>query len=388
VDEFWEYTLDACPCCQGKLQIRPLEDPRIQQQVELAKRLVTVSQHEVVGQWCARCKSAVVAPWPEELRKAGLVGPDLTALVGFLKGACHMSFSNIRKFFRDVINFQLSRGQLAKLVQKVSKALKDPFEELLALLPEQDQVNVDETGHKENGSRLWTWCFRATLFTVYKISPSRGSDVLLEVLGKEFNGLLGCDYFSAYRKYARLNENVLLQFCLAHYIRDVKFLVEHPQPQNQEHGKRLVIRLRGLFSVIHRREEYASEATFLRALERARNELVYDATLEAPDTAEAQTLAKRFYRYADEYFRFIANPSMEPTNNVAERAIRFVAIHRRMTQGTRGEAGQRWVERMASILATCEQQARSFFGFLRQAVASMFQGEEAPSLVPGANNSS
>jgi transposase len=80
---------------------------------------------------------------------------------------------------------------------------------------------------------MWTWCFRASLFTLFKISPSRGSQVLVDVLGTEFDGVLGCDYFSAYRKYMRLNENVLVQFCLAHLIRDIKFLAEHPDPRNR-----------------------------------------------------------------------------------------------------------------------------------------------------------
>jgi hypothetical protein len=86
---------------------------------------------------------------------------------------------------------------------------------------------VDETGLKEYNRRLWTWCFRASLFTLFKIEPSRGSDVLLEVLGREFNGVLGCDYFSAYRKYMG-DCSVQLQFCLAHLLRDVRFLTEHP----------------------------------------------------------------------------------------------------------------------------------------------------------------
>ncbi len=80
-------------------------------------------------------------------------------------------------------------------------------------------MNVDETGHKENGDKFWTWCFRAELYVLFKIDKSRGSKVSIEVLGKEFNGLLGCDYFSAYRKYMK-DFNVMVQFCIAHLIRD------------------------------------------------------------------------------------------------------------------------------------------------------------------------
>lgn len=227
MDRVIPYRYDACPCCGGGLEDAP-QPPKIEQQVELARKLVVVKEHRRIAQFCNHCQQVFYHPLALWLQKSGLCGPQLTALVGFLKSACHMSFSAIRKFFRDVMKVPISRGQLSKLVQKVSASLEPAYADLLERLPSEDRLNVDETGHKDSGKRLWTWCFRAALYTVFKVSPSRGSDVLMEVLGREFAGLLGCDYFSAYRKYARLNENVLLQFCLAHFIRDVKFLADTP----------------------------------------------------------------------------------------------------------------------------------------------------------------
>jgi transposase len=381
VDRTIPYRYDACPCCGGRL--RDADEPaRILQRVELAPKLVVVEEHRQMAQFCRRCRRVYCHPLAASLKKAGLCGPQLTALVGFLKGACHMSFSAIRKFFRDVMSFAISRGQLAKLVQKVSASLAPAYHDLLELLPSEGRLNVDETGHKDSGKRLWTWCFRAAMYTVFKVSPSRGSDVLVEVLGQEFSGLLGCDYFSAYRKYARLNENVLLQFCLAHYIRDVKFLAEHPDPQNQKFGQRLLGHLKRLFGTIHRREEFASETTFRQALKRIERELVWDATVESPHTALALNLEERFYRHTESYFRFIVHPEIEPTNNLAEQVLRFVAIHRRITQGTRGEAGQRWWERICTVIGTCSQQGRSVFDFLREAVTRHLADQPSPSLVP------
>lgn len=246
----------------------------------------------------------------------------------------------------------------------------------------EDRLNVDETGHKDQGHRLWTWCFRAAMYSVFKISSSRGSKVLLEVLGQEFDGLLGCDYFSAYRKYMKLNDNVAVQFCLAHLIRDCKFLAEHPDPRNRAHGKRLLAHLKKLFGIIHRRDQYASPAGFQRALESARDDVLWEATMEAPDTREAGNLAERFYLHTESYFRFLTDPDIEPTNNLAEQAIRYVAIHRRLTQGTHGENGQRWFERIATVITTCAQQGRSTFEFIYSAVQQLFAGEPAPSLVP------
>jgi hypothetical protein len=90
---------------------------------------------------------------------------------------------------------------------------------LLRDLPWQARLNVDETSDPRQGERWWAWCFWASLYTLFKVDPSRSADMLLEVLGQEFDGVLGCDYFSAYRRYLR-ECGVLVQFCLAHLIRD------------------------------------------------------------------------------------------------------------------------------------------------------------------------
>lgn len=99
--------------------------------------------------------------------------------------------------------------------------MKDAYDALADRLPNEPRLNVDETGHKTNKEQMWAWCFRASLFTLFKIDESRGSDVLIQMLGTEFNGILGCDYFSAYRKYMK-DFGVLVQFCLANFLRDVR----------------------------------------------------------------------------------------------------------------------------------------------------------------------
>jgi transposase len=380
LDKTWDYTLGLCPDCGGTLASADAA-PRVIQQVEVRDRPLRIEEHRGRAYWCASCQRVHYAPLPAQVTQAGLIGPRLTALVAFLKGACHASYSTIRKFLRDVVGVTISRGQLAKVVQKVSASLQACYDELLEALPAEARLNVDETGHPDQGDRLWTWCFRAPWYTLYHIDPSRGSDVLVAVLGEEFNGLLGCDYFSAYRKYMK-DFGVRVQFCLAHLIRDVKFLVEHPQAANRRYGQMLLKHLRQLFGVIHRRACYASPAHFRRALMAVRNTLVDDAVTYLAKTREAMNLATRFVEHMESYFRFITEPDLEPTNNLAEQAIRFVAIHRRLTQGTRGDAGQRWCERIWTVVGTCAQQGRSVFNFLQEAVTAYFQGEPAPSLLP------
>ncbi len=378
LSDAWEYHLDRCPDCGGRVK-RAKAEPRVVQQVEVVESPIRIDEHRGLAYYCGHCEKVHYAPLPAEVEKGGLVGSRLTALVAYLKCGCHASFSTIRKFLRDVMKITISRGQLAKLIRKVSQALQGVYDDLLDRLPTEAVLNVDETGHKENKKRFWTWCFRAELYTLFKIDSSRGSKVLLEVLGEEFNGTLGCDYFSAYRKYMK-DVGVKVQFCLAHLIRDVKFLTTLPDRATRRYGERVLNGLRRLFDVIHRRATM-TEAGFTRTLEQARRDLIAVAT-RAPDRRQAQNLAKRFRLHGEAYFRFITTPGIEPTNNLAEQAIRFVVIDRRITQGTRSEAGRQWCERIWTVMASCAQQGRSVFNYLKRAVHAYFAGQPIPPLLP------
>jgi transposase len=367
----------------------PLNQWAVLQQIDLAEKPCRVTEHRAQRFRDPATGRIVQAAWPREVEAAGLVGPRLTALIAYLKSVCHASFSTIRKFCCDVLGATISRGQLAKVLTKVSQALQGPHEELQALLPRQERLNVDETGHKNNGQPWWTWCLRTPLFTFFKIDESRGSQVLLELLGAEFNGLLGCDYFSAYRKYLDLSD-VRIQFCLAHLIRDVKFLITLPDKVTAAYGRRVLEGLRHLFHVIHRRDQIAP-ARFQRALEQARDEILAVGK-RAPKRNEAQNLADRFREYWEAYFRFITTPgaageaewAIDPTNNLAEQAIRFVVIDRYVTQGTRSQKGRHYCQRAWTAVATCAQQARSVYHFFGAALAAAFNGTPIPSLLPAA----
>jgi transposase len=382
ITRFEEHVLLSCPCCGGDLR-RNGDVAHVIQQVDITRPPLLIEQHTSYEYWCGRCQKAFDAPLPLYIVKGGLVGPQLTALIAYLKGVCHASFATVRKFLRDVVQLTISRGQLAKIISKVSQALEGTYDELYENLASQVHLNVDETGHKDNGEPWWTWCFRAELYTLFKIDPTRRADVLMEVLGREFAGVLGCDYFSAYRRYMR-ECGVTIQFCLAHLIRDVKFLTTLPNPQDRAYGQRLREALRQLFAVIHRRDELP-ERLFRQQLQQARDQVLHVATTAVPATRRSEAMAQRFQRHGAAYFQFITTPGVEPTNNLAEQAIRFVVIDRRITQGTRSEAGRQWCARIWTVIATCAQQGRSVFAYLRDAVAASFHGQEAPSLLPQEN---
>jgi hypothetical protein len=290
-----------------------------------------------------------------------------------------MSYGLLATLFEDVLNLPISTGQLAKVVQKAAVALEPTYGQLLEALPEQDYLGIDETGHKDRGRPMWTWCFRAIEFVVFRVLDSRATKVLEETLGKDYAGLIGCDYFSVYRQFLR-ESRCLMQFCHSHLIRDVKFLTTLPDKVTCRWGHKLLQAITRLFHTIHRRTKMTPE-NWGRALRRARDWILKIAR-RPPERGETQTMGERFRKHGREYFTFLEHAGVEPTNNRTEQAIRFVVQDRKATQGTRGARGQRWCERIWSVLGTCRLQGRSAFHFLVTTLQNHFQRIPTPRLLP------
>jgi transposase len=379
VDTVWIY---EWPQSSLSADFKPLEKFSTIQQVDLVKKLFEVSEHRARLYLHRPTGEVVAAPLPDDVLRAGLVGPRLSALIAYQKGACHMTYRVIETFLSDVIHLPLSTGQVAKVVRKASEALASSYAQLQAALPGRDLLNVDETGHPDSGQRLWTWGFHAPGrqgFTLFHIDPSRSSDVLKEFLGESFQGIVGCDYHSAYRKFLH-DIGAAMQFCWSHLIRDVKYLVTLPDAVTRRFGEKLLVKVKHLFRTWHRRDQMPS-ARWSREADRAKRGVLQVAR-RPPGRSEAENIAERFRKHSEHYFRFLTTPGVEPTNNAMEQRFRFVVIDRRITQGTRGETGRRWCQRIWTVLATCAQHGRSSFEFLYDSIVAYFSKQPFPSLLP------
>lgn len=390
VDERKVHGVAVCPDCGSRdLEVQS-EPAQVLQQVELAPKPFHVTEYVVQACRCRNCQKLHTGELPAAIAKTGLIGPRMMGLLLFMKGAMRCSYSAMEEFLDDVLGFKVSRGYLAKVMARGSRALDGSVEELRSLLPSQAWLNVDETGHKDNGEGMWTWCFRAKEFVVFSIQASRGSDVLLEMLGREFDGVLGCDYFSAYRKFMGLMGGSV-QFCFAHLIRDLKFLSDHPEPVMQIYAQPILRAVRRMFHLIHEQVHHPI-ADFQFQMERQKKRIIAlaaDTSRLSPLSShvekhypEACNMAVRFRKHGQAYFTFITTPGIGPTNNSAEQALRFVVMDRRATQGTRSHKGRTFCERIWTVVGTCRMHKRSIFDFLCAAVTAWAKGLPAPSLLP------
>ena len=362
------------------------------QHIELPESPIHVTNHRLTVYHDA--DGNIYLPEVPEL-SGPIFGPRMLAMIGWMKSVGHCSYSTIELWMEDVLQVPVSRGYLAKLCTgTISVALKESYDELTAAIPCQEQLGSDETSHKDNGKKHWIWCITAATFSVFHIAKTRSREVLEKLVGEEFAGYLNFDYFSANCSFA-WNFHVKAQYCWAHLIRDMRFLSEkHPDKKTKAWSEQLVDRSRRLFSAWHRRDEMSEEG-FRRSMLTHRDRFL-EVVRNPPSTKEATNLAARFaiidyvesdtketakYDLSDDYFRFMFADQVEPTNNHSEQQIRHCVIDRRITQGTRGEAGQRYHERMWTMIATCKKQNRSVFSFLQESITAKLAGQPAPSLL-------
>ncbi len=356
-----------------------LDEWYILQQIKLPEKCYEVVEYRARMYRDPGTGNKFHAPLPDGVCDGGLLGADMTALAAFLKGVCHASYTTIEQFFEQVLHLAISRGMLCKATMKASRALENCHQQLLERLPQEPQVGVDETGHHNNGDLHWTWCFQTKAYSVFYIDQSRGSKVLTAVLGNEFAGIVGCDYWGAYRKYARLFD-VRMQYCMAHLIREIRFVAEQKSPKLGQWAEHLLDWLKKLFKTLNRKSDYLPQSFLWRMMQIKEHFLAL--VRYPPEHKLAKKLARRFEGdRAEDYFRFMDEPAVEPTNNGTERDVRHTVIDRRVTQGTRGDAGMRWCERVWTAIATCKKQGRNVFDFIHQSILANWTKQPYPQLL-------
>jgi len=188
---------------------------------------------------------------------------------------------------------------------------------------------------------------------------------------------INSDFYGAYIGYASHG----LQLCLAHLIRDIKFLTTLSDHQSQEFGEIVLDYFRDLFKLWHKREELPPDKLQEKA-DRLKRKLFTYLTNTQLEKGKALTLKKRLMRQWDNLFRFIYNPELyQPTNNAAEQAVRHAVRIRSQTQGSRSLAGREWNARIFTVLGTCKKQRRSPWNFIKKAIEAQYFNKDFPTLL-------
>ncbi|MBM3798208.1 MAG: transposase, partial [Acidobacteria bacterium] len=162
----------------------------------LAAHIIEYRCHRVV---CPRCRHSTRAAVPAEAQRQ--TGPQLTALIAYLTVTCRMPRRVVEQVLEQVLGIPMSLGNTQACWEEASAATAEPCQQLEQQLPREAVLNVDETGWRTSGQKRYLWAFVAARFVVYAIALTRGSELLIRMLGAVFEGILCSDRFSAYLSY-------------------------------------------------------------------------------------------------------------------------------------------------------------------------------------------
>ncbi len=220
---------------------------------------------------------------------------------------------------------------------------------------------------------------------IYRIAASRGSDVLQTVLGETFAGILGSDRLPAYLKYVVGQR----QFCWAHVTRNLLSALDLATTPAAKRFCREALALdRRLLRLWHRfRSDPCARGSPLTRAELIMRVLPIEKRLfalgerhlNAPN-ADVRNLAHAFFVHNQHFFTFVHEEGIEPTNNSAERALRTAVQWRKIMFGTRSE-GERAVERLLTIVRSCQLQQLNALAYLTAAIAAHRRRQTVASLL-------
>lgn len=369
---------DSCACGRRMTFSEPVRH----QYYEMPKLSLELIEVQLYHSACT-CGRQNKAKRPDEILP-GILGPRLLSWCNVLTTQYHVSRKKVCDLLAESFDLKISPSTLSHQEQYLSEALKYPVLQLQEWLKNQKTLYVDETSWKESSDKHWVWTASTPQGSVFHIDSSRNQKAFQSLVGHYYEGIVCSDRFRVYETLDTTKRAV----CWAHLVRDFQRIQERAGPSSAI-GEALLKQSKRLFECWSNFREGKLDHSQLIA----KMEPVKRAVLKAlkkgarlkgePKSPEQKTAGTcgEILKVEKALWTFLSH-DVEPTNNRAERALRKIVLNRKIQYGSQSERGSRFVERVYSVLETCQQQGRSAWRFCEEALRAHFSSLQYPSLIP------
>jgi len=354
---------EACKC--GSRQFENIRPFYTHQEIEFPEIQMDITHFILHKGECAGCGETIKAILPKEHRTG--YGFRLSALIGNIAGIQGNSRTTVQEFCRSVLKFNISLGAIQKVIDRVSEAIQPHYQTIANRARQSDINGIDETPWKEKGVLHYLWAMVNPEVAFFKIHKERSKKAFLALI-EDWKGILISDGYNVYQKWLFLR-----QTCLAHLIRAAKGLAEHQKQSIGQFGEQATEMLQQLCNMAKNKPSEKEWNDFYSGF----IDLICDNCARHYD--EAGKFARRLLREFDSLWVFLEVAGVEPTNNNTERSLRYGVMWRKRSQGTRGDKGNRWVERILTLRQTAKLRNLSGFDILVNAMNDYFK-EQNPDL--------
>jgi transposase len=379
VDKVHPVRAQTCEHCQADLTTaEPVGSSGSHYVYELPPIRPVVHDYQCLDLKCPACGLVTPAPLPPGVPK-GHYDPSVVAMTGLLRGELRQSVRQTSSVMTHLLHVPMSVGMVAKTQQQVSHALAPAYQEAVEYAKAHDRPHADETSWRLDKKKAWLWVSVCGLVTVFLVHASRGATAAKELLGACLGGVLVTDRWVSYAWVKATRR----QLCFSHLKRDFKSFLDYGR-ESRRLGEQLLCEVRRLFRAWHKvRDGTLSRAQFQLLCKPVRRRIL--ALLEEGRSLPCRKVSgkcKEILKLKEALFTFIDTERVEPTNNAAERALRFAVLWRKGCFGSDSVRGCRFVERILTVRATLRSQKRDLYAYLLAACTAALNRTSPPSLLP------
>lgn len=338
----------ACIHCGADVSSVPQVACEAYDHVEIPSIRPDVTRVTLFGGTCPCCARRFKAPAPEGLEPGSPFGPNLRALVIYLRFTQGISFERLARLVSDLLGLDISEGALVNMLEAARDAFSVQTSRIRARLLCGTAMESDETGLRVGKRNWWLWVFHHKDNAVFVVEPSRGKAVPEAFLGEHRPDFWVSDRYGAQLGWAA-KEN---QVCLSHLIRDVQYAIDAGDSVLAPGLRHLL----GRACRIGRRRDRLADATLRSYAARLEGDLD-DLMGRTPTHAAGVKLQRVIKKIRRHLFVFMTNRAIPPTNNGSERALRPCVTFRKITNGFRTEWGARLYADIRSVIETARRRA-------------------------------
>lgn len=373
MDQIHDVFPERCECCQNNFSqtlLLPASQPVRHQVFELPVVTPIKEEYRCHSLLC-QCGHRTAASLPDHVAQSNF-GPRTHATIAYLASVHRCTRRGIAEIMQTFFGIDISTGAVCNAAKRVSDACAPVVGMIKHYTIEARTLYIDETGWKSKGDRRYLWTFVSSNAVLFHLDASRGAKVLREVLGESFAGIIISDDYSAYNAY---HKNGLRQLCWAHIIRKLKALKDgRSSPHAYHFAKRMLRDVGSIFSCWHAFLESGGsrEQLWLDTADARERINDYCDIFRVSSDPLVKTRAKKMLAVWDHLFTFLRHEGVEPTNNIAERAIRPAVQWRKICFGSQSDIGERFTERLLSVVRTCQMHGINAFEFLVKIMDAAF----------------
>ena len=351
-DPIIESTVKSCQACGAEIAKAEQQLMARYDKIDIPPIAPIVIRVERYGCDCPQCGTPQIAAVPVGMEPGSPFGNRIAALITTMRYSHGISYSRMQQMLGEVFGLEISEGSIANVLSRVKGQLQSEVDGILTMLRRSRLVCSDETSARVNGKNQWEWVFQNEQVCFHIIRPSRGRDVITEVMADHRPQVWVSDLFSAQKTHPAES----WQVCLAHQLRDCQYGIDAGDDIFSARMKKLLLRA----FVLQRRWVDLAHSTRYQYRCRLYRDLKQVLSL-SPIQADGMRLQTRYRALQENLFLFLDDPTIPPTNNASEQALRWSVIFRKVTNGFRSDWGRDLFASVRSIVNTGRRQGFSAF---------------------------